>query len=85
MYREQGKYAEGEAWYHRIFRVFDNQLGSEHPHLVGHGDGLARLYLLQGKYAEAEATALQALVLGEKVFGAAHDRVGTSVKTLADI
>ena len=46
---------------------------------------MARLYFLQGKYAEAKTTARQALTLGERLLGPNHHRVGTSVKTLADI
>jgi CHAT domain-containing protein/tetratricopeptide (TPR) repeat protein len=46
---------------------------------------LAGLYCLQGKYAEAEKLYLRALRIREKLFGADHPQVATSLHDMAEL
>jgi tetratricopeptide (TPR) repeat protein len=60
-------------------------LGPEHPHVAILFTNLARLYLNQKKYAEAEPLYQQALRIHEQVLGPEHPTVAYQLRGLAGL
>ena len=58
-------------------------LGPSHPHVAGSLNGLANLYLDQGKYGDAQPLYRRALLISEKALGPAHPDVGQALMRTA--
>ena len=59
--------------------------GAKHEDYASKLNFLARLYRLQGRYAEAEPLSKRALAIREKVYGANHSLVAQSLNNLAEL
>jgi len=57
--------------------------GPDHPRVGGPLHGMAWLFQVQGRYAEAEAFYKRALAIKEKALGPDHPDVGGTVSNLA--
>ncbi len=55
------------------------------PHVAESLNNLAVLYLIQGKYAEAEPLHKRALAIREKALGPKHPHVSESLDNYADL
>ena len=65
------------------WRSDEKALGPDHPDVATALNGLAGLYRLQGRYAEAEPLYKRALAIREKALGPDHPDVAASLNNLA--
>ena len=66
MYQRQGKYALAETYAAQALAGRRHALGSEHPDTMASAADLALAYLSQGKFAESEPLAREALEFDRK-------------------
>ena len=64
-----GKYAEGLNWAELAFEYAERAFGKRDPNTLMSLNDLAALYLVQGRYGEAEPLFEQALQLRREVLG----------------
>ena len=55
LYELQGQYVEAEPLLRQALKIFEQQLGSDHPSVATTLHNLSVSYLLQGRYAEARS------------------------------
>src|SRR5579859_5664855 len=66
-------------------RIWEQQLGPEHPNMAASLNGLATLYWQQGKSAEAEPLSQGALHIFEQQLGPEHPYVAPTLNGLVDL
>jgi tetratricopeptide (TPR) repeat protein len=64
--------------------IGEKALGMDHPKLGAWLSNLGGLYLVQGRYAEAEPLFRRSLAIRERALGLEHREVGTSLNNLAE-
>ena len=77
----QKNYAEAERLFKQALENLEKPsvLGPDHPEVANTLNGLARLYLIQDRLAEAEPLLKRSLAIREQVFGAGHPDVGANL------
>src|SRR5215813_7612663 len=70
------------CWMRNISAV---RTGADHPDTAASLNNLALLYVLQGKYGEAEPLYKRALAIRERRLGADHPDTATSLHNLAEL
>lgn len=83
LYQVQGRYAEAELLYRRVFESQERVLGREHRNTLASVNNLAMLYQAQGRYAEAEPLLRRTLEVSERVLGHEHLDTLKSINNLA--
>jgi tetratricopeptide (TPR) repeat protein len=83
--RDRARYTEAEPLYLRVWRIWEQQLGPEHPLVAYPLYDLADLYREQGKYAEAEPLFQRALRIREQALGPEHPDVAAPLHGLANL
>jgi len=81
---EQGLYAEAEEMFQAALREADN-FGPLDPRLAASLNNLASLYLLQGKYSQAEPIFLRALEIQEKILSPNHPEIAAILNNLGEL
>jgi tetratricopeptide (TPR) repeat protein len=76
-------YARAQPLYQRALTIYEQQLGSSHPHTASNLNNLAALYDAQGKYGEAELLYKRALAIREQALGTEHPDTAQSLNDLA--
>ncbi len=84
-YHDNGQYAEAEPLFRRSLKIWEQQLGPEHPNVAISLDNLALLLISQGKYAEAEPLCRRALAIFDKQLGSEHLDVAINLNNLASL
>ena len=74
LYREQGKYAQAEPLYQRALRIWEQQLGPEHPETAEIIHDLARFREAQDNCEETSVWYTRALAVREQTLGAQHPK-----------
>ena len=67
MYQRQGKYALAETYAAQTLAGRRHALGSEHPDTMSSAADLALAYVSEGKFAESEPLALEAVDTNSKI------------------
>ena len=78
-------YAKAEPIYRRSLKIWEEQLGGEHPNVASSLNNLALLLHDQGKYAEAEPLYQRSLKIREEQLGSEHPDVAQSLNNLAGL
>jgi serine/threonine protein kinase len=73
-YRSQGRYDEAEKFLTEALKASREQLGSEHPQVIGYMRNLALLHLDQERYDDAEKLLLEAVDVSYVKLGDTHPR-----------
>jgi tetratricopeptide (TPR) repeat protein len=81
--RWRARYAEAEPLCQHALRIWEQQLGPEHPLVAYPLNGLADLYTSQGKYVEAEPLYQRALRIREQQLGPEHSETAYTIGHLA--
>jgi tetratricopeptide (TPR) repeat protein len=90
--RECGRYKEAEPLllqalaiylFQRTLTIRERSLGPKHPYVAQTLHRLAKLYYLQGNYAQAEPLLTRSLVIREQALGVDHPDVAYSLDTMA--
>ena len=79
----RGLYREAGPLLKRALKIFEEQLGGEHPDTALSLNNLAALYDAQGKYGEAEPLYKRALKIREEQLGGEHPDTAQSLNNLA--
>jgi CHAT domain-containing protein/Tfp pilus assembly protein PilF len=82
LYRDQGRWGEAEALFHRSLQMREAALGPAHPEVATSLNNLGGLYRDQGRWGEAEALFQRAIQMRETALGPAHPSVATTVNSL---
>ena len=80
----RGQYQEAETLHDQVLAVHEKALG-EQPTTATSISNLGSVLYLQGRYPAAEAAYRRALVMREKLLGAEHPDVATSLNNLANV
>jgi tetratricopeptide (TPR) repeat protein len=81
---EHASYSEAEPLLQRALRIWEQQLGPEHPNMAYPLNDLATLYVEQGKYGQAEPLLQRALRIWEQQLGPEHLEVVYPLNSLAN-
>lgn len=81
----RARHAEAEQLYHQALRIWEQQLGAEHPAVVYPLSGLAMLYRWQSKFEQAELLYQRALHIWEQQLGPEHPAVVYPLSRLAEL
>ena len=88
----RGPYMSTQAWLflcrgivHDLLELRQKTLGPDHPEVATHLNNLTFLYGEQGRYADAEALYLRALVIMRKARGTEYPDVATELNNLAGV
>ncbi|MHC4537493.1 MAG: tetratricopeptide repeat protein, partial [Planctomycetota bacterium] len=73
-YRSQGRYDEAEKFLTEALKASREQLGSEHPQVIGYMRNLALLHIDQERYDDAEKLLLEAVNVSYVKLGDTHPR-----------
>ena len=69
--------------YERSLAIWEKALGPDHPAVAIGLAYLARLYVLQGRYGDAEPLYKRSLAIREKALGSDHPSIATSLDNIA--
>ena len=83
--KEKGCYGEAELLHQQSLKVYQSQLGSDHPFIATSLNNLAGLYQAQGRYGEAESLYKQALAIWRSHLGTHHPDTASSLNNLATL
>ncbi|MEI6065348.1 MAG: tetratricopeptide repeat protein, partial [Pseudanabaena sp. ELA748] len=84
-YKENIQYNQAEFAYRKALDLYEQQLGSDHPHVASILNNLGSLYRSQGRYSEAEPLYVRSLEIWERQLGADHRDVANSLNNLASL
>jgi len=80
--RQRAQYQQAEPLYQRALSICEQMPGGLHPQAVFPLNGLAHLYLDQGRYDQAESLYQRALPLWEEMFGPEHPDIPSPLNDL---
>lgn len=69
---KQNRYEKGEEYYQRMIAIDIDSLGPNHPTVGNDLNGLAQLYISQGRYKDAQPLLTRALSIYEQVYGSSN-------------
>ena len=65
-YQDQGLYLQAQLWLEKGKQISEKRLGAEHPNVSLYLNSLANLYIVQGRYEDAEPLCLQSFKMCKK-------------------
>ncbi|MGV0024741.1 FxSxx-COOH system tetratricopeptide repeat protein [Phormidesmis priestleyi] len=83
--KEQGRYEAAEPLYVRSLRLYEQQLGADHPDTASSLNNLAALHWVQGQYEAAELSYTRSLQTCEQRLGADHHSTAIILNNLAEL
>ncbi len=79
----RAQYELAASLYRRVFSLQEQRFGAEHTSMAAALDGLARVFMAQGKYEQAEVLHQRALHIWEQTVGQEHLQFARSLNSLA--